>query len=223
MEGTTEDYVAVFLCSLVLFPAFISTIFFRLVLKSTAWFYLPLLFQTSSYDGQSRLVWMRSFPRLAISRVRLVLSLIAIGVAGAALIVDIPSAITAWQLGQAMDLPVVPVSLLLVLNWTALFPWQYASLATALLTLVLFFSLDRMGKREAAGETVVETGFALRSMVWTDRLRTFSTLAWLALITPPTLRFFYCSRQLPDWAHKPLEWIFDQSACAVHSSFWSIV
>ncbi len=192
---------------------FVPTYLFRWALKSTAWFYLPLLFLASPYDGQSRLVWMRSLPRTVLAWVRLVLSLVGVTVALAALIVDLPSALAVLQQAQGMDLPVVPLSLVLVLDWSNLHPWQYASLPTALLTILLFFRLDQLGRREQAGAVIPEEGWQLRSMVWADRVRSACALAWLALITPPTLRFFHCAGELPDWAAQGLAWFFAPGAC----------
>lgn len=212
-QGKRFRFPYLVLAPFVVFPTFLSSIFFRWALKSTAWFYLPLLFLTSSYDGKNRLIWMRSFPRTVLTWVRLILSVVGIGVAATALIIDLPSALSALQFGRDMELPIVPLSLILVLDWGNLHPWQFASLPTAILTVILFFRLDYLGRAEQAGAVIAENGLALRTMVWADRLRSVCALAWLALITSPTLRFFHCAGQLPDWAARPLAWFFGPGAC----------
>ncbi|MEM6760093.1 MAG: hypothetical protein AAF601_11510 [Pseudomonadota bacterium] len=200
-------------------PAYLTTILFRWTLKSTAWFYLPLLFLDMPYNGENRLTWMRSFPRTAWTFVRLVLALVGIGVALAALVVDLPVAMQALQLGRALELPVLPLSLLLVLDWSALRPWHYVSLPTALLTVMLFFRLDHLHRREQAGANIAEDGWALRSMVWADRVRSVLASVWMVLVTPPTLRFFHCAGQLPDWPARQLAWFFGPEACVVPLAF----
>ena len=196
---------------IIMAPVFILTLFMRLTLKSTAWFYLSLLFLTSGYNGTDKRIWMDSFATTAISKVRLALSFIATAIS--ALIVDFPAVIAAMRLASDMELPVVPFSLLLVLDWSALYPWQYFSLLTALLTILLYFRLDHMSKHAKVGAVYAEQGFALRSMVWADRLRSLCVIAWISLITPPTLRFFYCAEQVPDWILRGFEVFFDAGSC----------
>ncbi|MEO0633082.1 MAG: hypothetical protein AAFY52_02990 [Pseudomonadota bacterium] len=200
-------------------PAFLTTILFRWALKSTAWFYLPLLFLTKPFDGGDRIIWMRSFPRTGWTLVRLVLAIVGIGVALAALVVDLPAALRALQLGRALELPVLPLSLLVVLDWSALRPWHYVSLPTALLTVTMFFRLDHLHRREQAGAKIAEDGWALRSMVWADRARSALAIVWLILITPPTLRFFHCAGQLPAWPARQLARLFGPEACGVPLAF----
>ncbi|MEL7166335.1 MAG: hypothetical protein AAGL96_12770 [Pseudomonadota bacterium] len=215
-------FTGIFMASLGLFvlgPAFLATILFRWALKSTAWFYLPLLFLTKPFDGGDRIIWMRSFPRTGWTLVRLVLAIVGIGVALAALVVDLPAALRALQLGRALELPVLPLSLLLVLDWSALRPWHYVSLPTALLTVTMFFRLDHLHRREQAGAKIAEDGWALRSMVWADRARSALAIVWLILITPPTLRFFHCAGQLPAWPARQLARLFGPEACVVPLAF----
>ena len=195
---------------------FIPSLLYRYSLKSTCWLYLPLIYLAHLpgrlRDGEGRLIWVRALPGEYIEWFRFWLAVLTLGIAFFALI-NAAALHALLKAAGAGETPVTIFSLLLVLDFGDIRPWQYFTLPSAALTIFLVFWLDSIRKKEAAGATIDALGWKITTAIFADRVRSLLVYIWLGLALTYFAEYAYGRCLLPDWMVPLLEWRFGPVAC----------
>ena len=102
----------------------------------------------------------------------------------------------------------------MVLDFGDIRPWQYFTLPSAGLTILLVLWLDSIRKEEAAGATIDALGWKITTAIFTDRVRSLLVYIWLGLALYYFAEYAYGRCLLPDWITSSLEWRFGPPTCA---------
>lgn len=145
-DGEDRDVadVAINLLALLFFHA--PALLWRWSIKSTAWFYLPLLWVRRGWlrhEGEELRVWAQSYSRKAINRLWLIFG----GLSFVALVVGLFSLekwLTLQKTVADAGAPMTFLGILMSLNWAEVMkqPWMWFYLASYGLTICIFFALD---------------------------------------------------------------------------------
>lgn len=193
-----EIWFSLFGVPLIFFPAIV----WRWAIKSTAWFYLPLLVIGRfglgiDDDERSKLATVHSGKVLNI--VSFLISLIAVGAAAWAMFrPDFLSEMLATT--QAQGAPIPPLAYILVLDWSIIRnqPWQWFYLPSAMISLVLFVAYNAIGRNIAAGIPSVRFHSKLRFMRRLGNLSLMLTLTGLAIALWHFARAMWSWQELRD-------------------------
>ena len=196
---------------------FVPSLLYRYSIKSTCWLYLPLIYLAHLpgrlRGGEGRLVWTRALPAKFIEGIRFALAVLTLGIAVFALI-DAAELLALLKAAGAGETPVTIFSLLVVLDFGDIRPWQYFTLPSAGLTILLVLWLDSIRKEEAAGATIDALGWKITTAIFTDRVRSLLVYIWLGLALYYFAEYAYGRCLLPDWITSSLEWRFGPPTCA---------
>ena len=168
-------------------------------------------------DGAERLIWVRALPAKFIEGIRFALAVLTLGIAFFALInaAALHALLTAAGAGET---PVTVFSLFLVLDFAKMHPWQYFTLPSAVLTILLFLWLDSIRKEAAAGATIDARGWKIGTAIFADRVRSLLVYIWLALALYYFAEYAYGRCPQPDWMASWLEWHFGPLTCPAPGS-----
>lgn len=195
---------------------FLPSLLYRYSIKSTCWLYLPLIYVAHLpgrlRDAEGRLIWVRALPAKFIEATRFGLAVLTLGIAFFALI-DAAALRALLTAAGARETPVTIFSLLVVLDFGDIRPWQYFTLPSAALTILLFLLLDSIRKEEAAGATIDALGWKIGTALFADRVRSLLVYSWLALALYYFAEYAYRGCLLPDWMASWLEWRFGPLTC----------
>jgi len=158
---------------------YLPTLLWRWSIKSTAWFYLPLLWVGRGWQdlhGDDLLVWAKGYGSKWLNITGALLAAVLLGVSGVALIVP-GDFFDLQQTLREAGAPLPVIGWAFVLDWQSLAaqPWQWFYLPSWILTLLLFFSVDDHGtdiRNEADPTTRLP---ALRRWMWVGNARTVLT------------------------------------------------
>ena len=106
----------------------------------------------------------------------------------------------------------------MVLDFGDIRPWQYFTLPSAALTILLVLWLDSIRKEEAAGATIDALGWKIRLAIRADRVRSLLVYIWLGLALYYFAEYAYGRCLLDDWMASWLEWRFGPLACPAPSN-----
>jgi len=188
-EGKTHDKI---LCIAAFFFLFLPSLLWRYSLKSTVWFYAPMIYiaQRGKFgDPEHRRLMIDRSPPL-LEWLRALVAVVALTCAAIAFIdwfalLDLMRHVAVFS----------PVGWLLVLDWGRIWdqPWQIPSIASAALTIVIFGWIDilrRNRKRlEETGEdpeTAMDRAFSTErhpglTLYYLNRLRTVLVVVSLVI------------------------------------------
>lgn len=147
----------------------------RWSIKSTAWFYLPLLWVGRGWQnihGHALKVWATAYASTHLNRLGVVLSAFGLAASGFALFMPLEFLKLSARLEQA-GAPMSPIGYLLVLDWAELLhqPWKWFFLLGWLLTLALYFTLDHHAKHIEKGADADALQPTFRRWMWLSNLR----------------------------------------------------
>ncbi|MGD1887784.1 MAG: hypothetical protein ACFB01_11820 [Cohaesibacteraceae bacterium] len=178
-----EDWIIDFAISVIFYtPAML----WRWSIKSTAWFYLPLLWVRRGWlklEGEELRIWAQSYSSKAWNWIWLIFGALAL----AAL------AVTLFSLEQWLDLrrsteeagaSMTVLWLLLSLNWSEILtqPWLWFYIPSYLLTIIVFFKLDGIAKEIRVGGAALESRKKqIENLKWAANLRSVLANIGLAL------------------------------------------
>jgi len=177
-----EDWFRDALGSLIFF---VPTMLWRWAVKSTAWFYVPLLWVRRgwlSLEGEDLRIWAQSYSRKAINWLWLLFG----GFSFAALAVWLFSfekwlalKSTTAEAGAPMGL----FGFLASLNWVELLtkPWLWAYTPSYALTIIIFFALDSIAAEIRAGATPESRAASIARWKWAANARAMLTNVGLLL------------------------------------------
>lgn len=198
------------------FITFVPSLLYRYSVKSTCWLYLPLIYVAHlpkrMRDINGKLVWIRSSPAKLIEVIRLFIAAVTLAVAAAALV---DATALRVILSAAGETPVSIFSLLVVLDFSEIRPWQYFTLPSAGLTVVLYFWLDGIRKEETAGATIDALGWQISAAVFASRVRDLLVYIWLGIALYYFAEFSYHQCRLPEGMMSWMEWHFGPQCCDV--------
>lgn len=170
---------------LFLFTYYIPPLIWRFYIKSTAWFYIPLLFVGRgwvNFSDTELLIWSKSYVTKLINVVSLV-------IATTLLLTSITSLIIPARFidiyGNLSDFgaPMTPLGVVFVLDWEALLsqPWQWFYLPSWLLTVAIFLLVDIEVKEIRNGSDPLNSMKKLRFFMWAGNLRAVLTNIGLSI------------------------------------------
>lgn len=170
-------YVVSFSVGFVVF--YFPALLWRWSIKSTAWFYLPLLWIGQGWQniqGDDLLIWAKGYSRKWINITGVLLTTILLFFSLVALIVPRDY----YDLQQTLSdagAPLPVIGWAIVLNWQSLAeqPWQWFYLPSWVLTLMLFFLIDDHGTDIEKGAKAELRLPALRRWMWVSNARTALT------------------------------------------------
>lgn len=151
----------------------------RWAIKSTAWFYLPLLWVRRGWqlrEGEDLQVWAKSYSSKFLNWFCLLAGLIAI----AAVTVTLFSLERYLTLQQQLDQAGAPTTILgipysLELSELLKLPWLWFYLPSYILTLCIFFALDNIAKDIRAGAAPETKVAAMQQWMWAANARAVLT------------------------------------------------
>lgn len=157
------------------FPALI----WRWSIKSTAWFYLPLLWVGRGWQnirGEQLLIWAKGYSRKWLNIVGFLVAVILLTVSLVALIVP-KELFDLQQTLKDAGAPLPVIGLAFVMDWQSLGaqPWQWFYLPSWVLTLMLFFLIDNQGTDIEKGAEAGPRLATLRRWMWVGNVRTVLT------------------------------------------------
>ncbi|WP_299864343.1 hypothetical protein [uncultured Hoeflea sp.] len=158
---------------------YLPVLLWRWSIKSTAWFYLPLLWVGRGWQnihGEELLIWAKGYARkwlnitgVLLAAVLLIGSLVALIVPGE--LFDLQKTL------RHTGAPLPMIGWAFVLDWQSLAaqPWQWFYLPSWMLTLTLFFLIDDHGTDIEKGAKAEPRLPALRRWMWVSNARTVLT------------------------------------------------
>jgi hypothetical protein len=164
---------------------FVPAVLWRWAIKSTAWFYLPLLWAGRGWqqlEGEKLQIWAKSYSSKFINWFWLFLG----GLSFAAVTVTLFSFQKWLALQQTLSetgAPTTFIGFLSTLDWLELLeqPWLWFYIPSYALTIFIFFALDSIAKEIRAGApSAAKTGLMQRWM-WAANARAVLTNIGLAI------------------------------------------
>ena len=178
-DGTAKDaanFVFDILGSVVFY---LPALLWRWSIKSTAWFYLPLLWVGRGWQrltNDALLIWGKSYCSVLLNKTGFILATTLLFVSAIALFVpakyfDLQATLA------ATGAPMTSLGWAFVLDWPSLAaqPWQWFYLPSWCLTLMMFFMVDRSAKEIAVGAMPDNVQNSLRFWMWVGNLRVVLT------------------------------------------------
>ncbi|MGB0798474.1 MAG: hypothetical protein ACPGRD_04055, partial [Planktomarina sp.] len=191
---------------------FLPALLYRYSIKSTCWFYLPLIYLTTKLP-ETRMIWARAYPREVMTWVSVIMALITAVLFAFAAVQ--PEKLAELLAAAKLDLlPISPFGLLFVVSIPDMQPWQYFTLPSAAITLFLFRWLDKLTKWHDKGANYTNDSWQVRLAVYANRGKTICVVCWLAIALYYTLGFFLDTCSLPAWAEWIMTWHFTPPVCA---------
>jgi hypothetical protein len=172
----TDEYFSGLILALIYYT---PTLLWRWAIKSTAWFYLPLLWVGRGWQdlrGAALGQWGTAYAATWLNRTGLAIA--ALCLAGSAFAIFLPLEFLRLSARlEAAGAPMSPLGYLMVLDWSALRdqPWQWFYGPSWLLTLALFLMLDHHTKHIDRGADATALEPAFRFWMWVANLRTALT------------------------------------------------
>ncbi|WP_193140959.1 hypothetical protein [Meridianimarinicoccus sp. MJW13] len=213
VKSALGDLVLGFFVSAVVFA---PAIVYRLIIKSTSWFYcllvyvvyLPKKMQTS----QGRSIFALSQTAKVYEWVRLIVSLFSLTVAILSLLSPetVQEVISASRLG---DMPLTVFSLFLVLDFSQIQPWHPIALAVSVLTVFLFFNLDSISKELKAGAEISSIDRRVFISISLTRLRSLLVSIWLVVGFIYFVEYAYDTCRLSEWISNHVAGVFGPNGC----------
>jgi len=145
-DGTPKSAIDLFAGSIGSFVFFVPTILWRWAIKSTAWFYVPLLWVRrgwSSHEGEELRIWANTYSGKALNWIWLIsggLSIAALSV----VLFSVEKWLTLQQTTSSAGAPMGLFGFLWSLNWAELLtkPWLWFLVPSYALTVIIFFALN---------------------------------------------------------------------------------
>ncbi|MCP4182482.1 MAG: hypothetical protein GY761_04095 [Hyphomicrobiales bacterium] len=195
---------------------FILSLFYRYSLKSTCWLYLPLIYVAHLpgrlQDGEERKAWLMGHTSKIQSWASLVFAVGSLVFAELAY-TDYGMFTDSQDTVQKYNLQAVPLTYLLVLDFSTFPIWHWFSLPAALLTVGLFFAINYLAVDIETRPKADVSGLHARTLIELSRLRNILVYIWIFI----TLYYFtetaYGMCKLPDWMTPWLEWYFGNLTC----------
>ena len=195
---------------------FLPSLLYRYSLKSTCWFYAPLIYvahlPAKLRDGDERLLWIRMQLSRPVIWLRLALAILTLTLAVFAAI-DPDKLGSLLQAMGAGDLPGNPFALAFVLDWSSFQPWHYFTLPSAILTLILFGQHSDLRARLTHGGAVDPFGVKVRALFAAERLRSLCVAGWLVLAFYYTAGWLYQCAGLTGWLARVFAMAYGPASC----------
>jgi hypothetical protein len=171
--------------------AFLSIVFFtpamlwRWSIKSTAWFYIPLLWVRRgwlSLEGEDLRIWAQSYSRKALNWLWLLFGGMSFAALGASLF-SLEKYLAMKQATDDANAPMTFIGVLSSLNWADLLtqPWMWFYIPSYALTIYLFFALDSIAAEIRAGAAPDSRLPQIARLKWAANARAVFTNIGLAL------------------------------------------
>lgn len=154
---------------------YLPTYIWRWTIKSTAWFYIPLLWLGwgwVNHKGDELIIWGKSYTTKLLNIAGLILATILL--IGSLVALFIPAQYLDLQQTLAKTgAPMTPLGWAFVLDWQAFKqqPWQWFYAPSWALTLVIFFMLDSCRKEIKEGAAPGTRAGQLRLWMWLSNTR----------------------------------------------------
>ena len=171
---------------MVIAMCFLPSLLWRWAIKSTAWFYIPLLWVGRGWlalDDRKLLVWGKSYSSKWLNRAGVILTGTLLFTSLVALFLPEAYFDLRGKLSES-GAPMTPLGWAFVFDWGDLAkqPWQWFYLPSWVLTLTLFFMVDAHAKDIKEGEAPVSDHvLPLRRWMWVSNARTLLTNFGLAV------------------------------------------
>ena len=176
---------------LVLFPVmtalfFGPTILWRRAIKSTAWFYIPLLWVGRGWqnlDAEGLLIWAKSYAAKWLNRIGIIVAATCLAGSIASIFMPLEFLKLSVTLENA-NAPFSPIGYLMVLDWAALKtqPWQWFYLPSWIITITMFLMIDAQAKDITVGGAQETSRLTkLTFWMWVGNARTVLTNIGLAI------------------------------------------
>ncbi|MEM8572053.1 MAG: hypothetical protein AAGG56_14280 [Pseudomonadota bacterium] len=164
---------------------FAPAIIWRWAIKSTAWFYIPLLWSRRGWqqlEGEELQIWAKSYSAKVVNWIWLLSG----GLSFAAVTVTLFSFEKYLDLQSKVSAGGAPLTLLgffVSLNWADLLyqPWLWFYLPSYALTIAIFFALDNIAKEIRAGAPPASRAASMRRWMWASNVRSALTNIGLAI------------------------------------------
>ncbi len=204
MSGTNTRFFLLLL--------YIPTIPWRWTIKSTAWFYLPLLWVGRGWQnirGRPLTEWATAYASTLLNRTGFAVAGLCLLVSAFANFLPVEYLRLSVMLETA-GAPMSPLGYLMVLDWGALKtqPWQWFYLPSWVLTLVLFFLLDHHAKHIDRGADAKALQPTFRCLMWVGNARTVLTNIGLGIALVYFMRAVGAPQQVADLWHALLAAVF---------------
>ncbi|MEP2717040.1 hypothetical protein [Pseudophaeobacter sp.] len=172
-----SEFIMLYLLALPVF--YLPALFWRWSIKSTAWFYLPLLWVGRGWQnihGEELLIWAKGYSRKWINITGVLLAAFLLSVSLVALIVPVDFFDLQKTLRDS-GAPLPMIGIVLVLDWQSLAaqPWHWFYLPSWAITLMLFFLIDDHGTDIEKGAKAELRLPVLRRWMWISNARTALT------------------------------------------------
>ena len=184
-NGSRKDFGDLFLGFIGSIIFFVPAMLWRWAIKSTAWFYIPLLWVRRgwlSHEGDDLRIWAQSYSRMAINWLWLIFG----GFSFAALAIGLFS-FEKWLALKSTTAeagaPMGVIGFLASLDWAELLtqPWLWAYIPSYALTIVIFFALDSIAAEIRAGASPESRAASIVRWKWAANARAVLTNIGLLL------------------------------------------
>ena len=171
---------------LIAIPFFFGpALLWRWAIKSTAWFYVPLLWSRRGWkqlEGEDLRIWANSYSSKILNWAWAILGAFSIAAV----------AVTLFSLQKYLDLratlsesgaPFTTLGFLKSLDWTELLhqPWLWFYIPSYALTIVIFFALDIIAKDIRVGAAPETRVASMKRWMWASNVRSVLTNIGLAI------------------------------------------
>ena len=207
---------------------FVPSLLYRYSLKSTAWLYLPIIYIASLPARLSsvvdREVWLGFFGNYVLGWLQLGLAVVSLGIAFFSFL-DVAAFARVLDAAREIGVPLTPLGIVFVLDWSAVQPWHFVSLPSAALTVALYLWTNQLRARIRAERRVEKDtgatlsapfdflGAAFNALLWVVRLRNILTITWVAIALYGFLALALETCKIPADVQFLLEWHFGPVAC----------
>ena len=113
--------------------------------------------------------------------------------------------------GHLEQFPVSVFSLMFVVDFQRLYPWQFITLPNAALTIVIFLWLDSLRREAEAGREAF--GSQPNLLIRMIRTRDFLVTLWLIIAFCYAVQYYYQTCSAPKWLENILSFLFGSVAC----------
>jgi len=160
---------------------FVPTLLWRLAIKSTAWFYLPLLWFRRGWqklDGEELTIWAKSYSSKFQNWIWLITGGMSFAFLAATLF-SVPKWIVLQQRLGEFGAPTTVLGFLYALDWSDLLdkPWLWCYIISYCLTFAIFCQLDSIAKDIRSGAKPQTRALRMKLWMWMSNIRSFLTNA----------------------------------------------
>lgn len=193
----------------------IGVVLLRFVAKASALTCLPLVylsFPSLLLDNQKeQLIWIKSQSKKSIELFRLLLAVVVI-ISLVISVFDMPKLLSVQDVEAAENPLKMLATLYLVTDFSDIKPWQFLSVLSAVLSVVLYFFMDGCSKEAIAGRQTFS--WRVNFIILGLRIRTVLLVLWILVTVYFSLKFYFAECELLDSVARFLSLFWGEQTCA---------